>query len=618
LIYNPAPVIQSYAAYNERLDELNRKKYSSSNAPDFILFSVGGIDERYSFFDETKAKMAILGNYDLAGKIQDDLLLRRRKMPADLIRVSEPDTVLAKLGDEILIKNSNNIQFSKIFVNYNLAGRIRRLLYQPPGLKIHITLENNEEKTFQAVVPILAGGVILNKFVSQTEDFQLFMQSYARLGVNIRKIRIESPDSTGFLPEIKIVSTYYQFPDRNLSDRISDSLRLEKLLDDLNNVRPTLINAAEYKNDRFIYGFGNVSRYGYFISLDGWVFREKSDNRDNQLSVILKSGDKIYSIPTYQRERPDVQVVYRRPDVSASGFVARVSKLQLAPGEYQIGFAIHDTVKHDKWIHYTDRHVIIHSQYNLEKVDNPVHNSGEENNMEYGLNVIPSDETKTVIDGWAFEKNGDSVYTKTNLLLKNGRDIYKVNTDVKMRPDVVSHFNRQSILHCGFYAEINNDKLPAGKYSIGIEKISRDGKLRTFVYTDQTLKIGNPGSFVPVLLTNPPPMGELSGGYDFIRDGKDSFSVAGWAIREMASVKDSRIDIILKDEKTVYMSSTEHRSRPDVTIVFKSKISLDDCGFFANISKKELKPGKYEVGVRVSEPGNAGVVQYSGQFVVKQ
>ena len=65
LNYDPRPVFQSYAAYSENLINLNRRKYESENAPDFIIFSNEILDNRYALFDDAGAKIAILENYSV-------------------------------------------------------------------------------------------------------------------------------------------------------------------------------------------------------------------------------------------------------------------------------------------------------------------------------------------------------------------------------------------------------------------------------------------------------------------------------------------------------------------------------------------------------------------------
>ncbi|HLZ87907.1 MAG TPA: hypothetical protein VKQ52_11720, partial [Puia sp.] len=68
LRYDPRPVIQSYSAYSEYLDKLNYAKYTSPDAPQYVLFNIGSVDDRVPFFDETRTKLALLDRYEVAGR----------------------------------------------------------------------------------------------------------------------------------------------------------------------------------------------------------------------------------------------------------------------------------------------------------------------------------------------------------------------------------------------------------------------------------------------------------------------------------------------------------------------------------------------------------------------
>jgi hypothetical protein len=98
LHYDPRPVVQSYAAYNESLDNLNSRKYGSADAPEYILFTISSIDDRQPYFDESRTKLAILQHYDVVGRIADDLLLRKRKTGNYLQALPQKDTVEISMG----------------------------------------------------------------------------------------------------------------------------------------------------------------------------------------------------------------------------------------------------------------------------------------------------------------------------------------------------------------------------------------------------------------------------------------------------------------------------------------------------------------------------------------
>ena len=79
LNYNPRPVIQSFVAYSENLDKLNANKYSSAESPDYVLYTMGTIDNRHPFWDESKTKLAMLRNF----KVVDTAIISSKSRKTD-------------------------------------------------------------------------------------------------------------------------------------------------------------------------------------------------------------------------------------------------------------------------------------------------------------------------------------------------------------------------------------------------------------------------------------------------------------------------------------------------------------------------------------------------------
>jgi len=214
LHYDPRPVFQSYSAYNTYLDSINSRKYLSPSAPDFVLFSLNSIDNRYAFFDESRTKMAILSHYRIACEADSNMLLLQKKALTPLIE-EKKEIVNGRLGESIPVGGGNDLQFSRISVHYSLWGKIKRFLYQPPALTITFVLGSGDSVTYPASPTILEDGVILNKYCSSLTDFQRLMAADCRNGTVIRQIRIrEDPDNRGFEEKLKMVNTYYRFPAR--------------------------------------------------------------------------------------------------------------------------------------------------------------------------------------------------------------------------------------------------------------------------------------------------------------------------------------------------------------------------------------------------------------------
>ncbi|MHA4808696.1 hypothetical protein ACX0G9_11350 [Flavitalea flava] len=492
LHYNPRPVIQSYSAYTQYLDSLNYEKYMSPNAPDYILFTMYGMDNRFAFFDESKTKLALLNHYRIAGNTNGYLLLRKRPAPREMVNVGNDTEFSAKLGQEITIKKSDDLQYSRVYVKYNFWGWLQSILFRSPGLTITFTLENGEISTFKAVKPILKGGVLLNKFIDTDQDFQMLMQSDGRLNTNVKKIKIESdPINSGFIREIKIVTSYYKFDTKSISEIHEDSLAIAELFKGFDRYQPRRVDSIPFQQDSFRYGIDKLTSHSPIIKVEGWAFRPNANNRNIVVKVILRSQDSLYELPTEKTIRGDLPVVFKRQDLDNAGFSATVVKSAFPPGDYQLGLIIRDSINGKSWINYLDPHIMLRGKYNIEKISALNTEALNKNNIRYNIDSIGQDEDLIFVEGWASVQNSDSGRTITNLVLQDHDKgvIYRINTDTKKRIDVVSLSKGPFAAYNGFSVLIPKKGLPQGTYIIGIEKVNSSGNDRSLIFSDRKIKV---------------------------------------------------------------------------------------------------------------------------------
>jgi len=357
LRYDPRPVIQSYSAYNTYLDSLNYQKYLSPDAPDYVLFSLSSIDNRYAFCDESRTKMAIFSHYKVAGEAGGDLLLRKKAL--NPLRKEAAKVTKGQLGADFPVDSQYDLQFSRIFVHYNLWGQIKRFLYQAPALKITLLLDNGDSVTYHAISTLLEDGILLNKYVDIRQDFQLLMQSGGRAGARIKKVRIdEDPDNRGFERGITMMNTFYSFPVQPAPERREDSLGAAAIIREFNSYRPAPVDPSGYEPDSFRFSIETLRTYSPLIRIQGWACREMPGDEHTTLQAILRKGDTVYELPTEKYSREDVKALAK--EVAGGGFVARVSRMRLPAGSYQIGIVIGDMVSRKKWVQYTNRRIVIH------------------------------------------------------------------------------------------------------------------------------------------------------------------------------------------------------------------------------------------------------------------
>jgi hypothetical protein len=105
---------------------------------------------------------------------------------------------VAKLGEAIRLKDTDDLQYMTVGIEYNLVGVALRALYQPPELRVVFQFEDGQKQAYRAVKPIVNGGVLVNRFVASTDQAKLFFTSNGKLNKKVRSIRFDSPQGWGF------------------------------------------------------------------------------------------------------------------------------------------------------------------------------------------------------------------------------------------------------------------------------------------------------------------------------------------------------------------------------------------------------------------------------------
>ena len=200
LNYNPRPVIQSYQAYNSYLDTKNYQKYVSSTAPEFVLYSSDRLDNRHPSFTEAKTRLALLTHYRPVAEFDQSLLLQKREQP---LKVAQFPLIEAQttLDQTIAVEASEDLIYLTADIKYSIWGYLSKLLYQPPPLYVTVTLYNGEERTFQAIITMVEGGVPVNKLVTRTREIRDYFSKLGHGGATVTAIKFHSPESWGFQPD---------------------------------------------------------------------------------------------------------------------------------------------------------------------------------------------------------------------------------------------------------------------------------------------------------------------------------------------------------------------------------------------------------------------------------
>ncbi|MBC8156621.1 hypothetical protein H7X64_00460 [Armatimonadetes bacterium] len=611
LNYNPRPVIQSYSAYNGFLDSLNNIKLNSANKPDYLLFSLSSIDDRYPFFDEGRTKLAILGNYHIKTFLKNQLLLEKNTLAKPII-VKERVVKKFKLGEEISIPTTTTLQFSKFQINYTLWGKIKRLFFRPPQLSITFTLENGDSYTYRAVTTIISGGVIINKYIDTNEEFNLLMRTNGLLNTNVKKIRLAPVDGEkGFDGQALLVTSHYQIGEDSLNTiTAEDSVQVLELF---KKYQPSDFKSPLHYNDSIRITLESVNRHSAFVKIGGWAFATDKDNSVTTTTILLRSIENEYELLTEQTPRPDLQDYFRRKDLGQSGFSATVTKSSLTPGIYQIGVRIKKDKEFES-VYYSDHEVVIPTMARIDSITHLPPGKNAENLL-HTIELVENGDTDVSIRGWAAIKNENSSSSNTNILLMSSTRTYRISTQKGRRQDVADHFKDPKLLLSGFSTIFSNDNIVKDSYTIAIEEFTANNE-KLISVTDKTINIKTIAFFIP-RKAEMPVVEDFNGRIENLKEEDDHYAVSGWAVPAKSDFAGYSIKIVLKSDSNVFIADTESQIRKDVTDYFKNGFNYDGSGFFTRIDKKTLPEGKYQVGILLSKEGKEEKVKLLNEYITK-
>ena len=194
LNYAPRPVFQTYAVFTEKLLQLNRQKYEGDSAPEFVIFSNETNDNRYGFFDDAGAKIALLENYSVVKKFDfqdNDYLLFQKNTNKKIVILGEAKTAAINFYQDYMLEDLNKTYFVKVNIDYSLLGNASKFLYQPLILKMIFNLDDGTTREFRAVVPIVKSGVLINPFVETDADYESFFKGETIPLKKIKSLRFE-------------------------------------------------------------------------------------------------------------------------------------------------------------------------------------------------------------------------------------------------------------------------------------------------------------------------------------------------------------------------------------------------------------------------------------------
>jgi hypothetical protein len=220
--YFPRPIPQSYSVYSPLLDSINAAHFYGVARPAMIMMRNESIDNRYSFWDESLTKAAIRLNYEYVDyvafnkltlqygtpTIVNYLLLKEKAQSHRKPQFRRISGQVAQLEETVPLHFPDSVAvYMTVAMDYTPAGKLRRVFYQPASLSMTLFPDISVSLDYQIKKPIIAGPVLINKYMEGNFELKNFMTGDLKKNHNITGFALHG-DATYI--KNKITVTFFQ------------------------------------------------------------------------------------------------------------------------------------------------------------------------------------------------------------------------------------------------------------------------------------------------------------------------------------------------------------------------------------------------------------------------
>lgn len=179
ITFVPMTVLQNYAAYTPRLDEMNATFFSAATSPEYIIFSMHSIDGRFALLESPLTWNSIYLNYSVILVNSDCVLLKKEKRDI-LQKTICLSTAEYDKNAVITIPQSDKLVTLKADMHLSLWGRLVCLFYKIPEVTMTISLDDKPCFIGRILPENLESGVLINHIPVDTGTFADIMENSSR------------------------------------------------------------------------------------------------------------------------------------------------------------------------------------------------------------------------------------------------------------------------------------------------------------------------------------------------------------------------------------------------------------------------------------------------------
>ncbi len=200
LTLRPNPVLQTYAAYTARLDQLDADHFASARAPRFLLIDFRGLEARNVFVDTPATWRVLLRQYEVRAAGQRTLL-QRRATPRRTLEGSSWQQ-LAAMGEWIAVPPSDGVLEAVIEAPLRLEGRLLRAGLRLPKVLLEWEYEDGTWASCTPLMDTLSNGVAVSHLPRDLAQLNTLLRGQAIS--RVKRFRLSGDAARLYGPEVRV------------------------------------------------------------------------------------------------------------------------------------------------------------------------------------------------------------------------------------------------------------------------------------------------------------------------------------------------------------------------------------------------------------------------------
>lgn len=173
----PSPA--SYGTYTPKLDNLNAGFFSSSSAPQFILWDaregISSIDGRHILHDEPATLSTILEKYRLVEVQGSQILLEKQPAKINAHKSKVLDKQAIAWEDWIEVPQSPGLVRAAIGYSPNIKQKIGDLWFRSEPVTMTVKKQDGQELVFRTVPKNLSQGIVINQLPTDAKELAMLL-----------------------------------------------------------------------------------------------------------------------------------------------------------------------------------------------------------------------------------------------------------------------------------------------------------------------------------------------------------------------------------------------------------------------------------------------------------